>query len=297
MNAGRNITLTGMGVNAALIALKILGGVFGRSRALLADAFHSLSDFISDALVLIGLHFFHKKEDADHPYGHGKIETLVTIALGTILLIAAVRIGIGAAQAIYRGEITVPRRFTIPIAAVSIVSKEILYRLTRRIGKRIGSEAMIANAWHHRSDAMTSIVTLAGVTLAIYVPSLRMLDSYAALLVSFFIIKVAFDILRSSVRKIIDTSPPPDVLRRYSEEIEKVPGVEACHDLMCRYYADKIRMEVHIEVDGDLTVREAHGIVDRVVEGIGSRFDEVSKVLVHIDPYVSKVGRGKTAGD
>jgi len=285
LRAGRNITWIGMGVNAALITLKILGGIYGQSKALLADAVHSVSDFISDALVLVGLHFFHKEEDAEHPYGHGKIETLATIGVGLLLLVAAVRIGVDAALAIYQGELAIPHRLTILIAAVSVASKEILYHVTVRIGKRIGSEAMVANAWHHRSDAWSSVVTLVGVTLASFIPRLRVLDSYAALLVSFFIIKVALDILRSSIKKIVDTSPSAELLDQIREEACKVPGVRECHDLTGRYYADTIRMEMHVEVDPDLTVRESHAIADRVVERVRDRFGEVSNILVHIDPY------------
>jgi cation diffusion facilitator family transporter len=283
--AGRKVTLAGMGLNAALIALKIIGGVHGRSKALLADAIHSISDFLSDVLVLIGLHFLHKEEDRDHPYGHGKIETLATIGVGILLLLAALRIGVDAALSIHRGEIVAPRRYAIIIAAVAIVTKEILYRLTVRIGRRLKSEVVIANAWHHRSDAWSSVVTLVGVAFAVYVPSLRVLDSYAALLVSFFIVKVSLEILLGATKKIIDTSPSHELLERVSKVIREVPGVKQCHDLTGRYYADKIRMEIHIEVDPELTVRHAHEIADNVVARVKEEFEEVSSILVHLDPF------------
>ena len=281
-----------MVVNAILIALKTLGGIFGGSKALLADAVHSISDFVSDVLILIGLHFFHKEEDAEHPYGHGKIETLATLGVGTLLLVAAARIGVEAALAIYHGTITAPHRFTILIAAISIFSKEILYHATVRIGKRLRSEAMIANAWHHRSDAWTSAVALIGITLAVYVPKLRVLDSYAALLVSFFIIKIGIEIMRGAIRKIIDTSPPRELIGKICAEIRTVPGVKGCHDLTARYYADMIRMEAHVEVDPALTVLESHRIADEVTRRVKTRFEEISHVLVHIDPYT-----GTDAGD
>lgn len=291
LESGRRITWAGMAVNAALIIIKILGGIFGRSKALLADAAHSASDFISDLLVLIGLHFFLKDKDADHPYGHGKIETLTTIGVGALLCFAAVKIGLDAALAIHRNDIVSPERFTILIAALSIITKEALYQVTIRIGKKLKSEAMIANAWHHRSDAWSSGVTLVGVTIAAYVPSLKVLDSYAALLVSFFILKIAVDILLGAIKKIIDTSPSPEFMREVDGEIRKVPGVRDCHDLTGRYYASMIRMEAHIEVDPTLTVRESHEIIERVVTRIRGRFDEVSTLLIHIDPYVP--GRDK----
>lgn len=291
LGSGRKITWAGMWVNAALIALKIFGGIFGRSKALLADAAHSASDFVSDLLVLIGLHFFLKDKDEDHPYGHGKIETLTTMGVGVLLCFAAVKIGLDAAIAIHRGDLASPERFTIIIAALSIVSKEALYQRTVKIGRRLKSEAMIANAWHHRSDAWSSVVTLVGVTLAVYVPSLKVLDSYAALLVSFFILKIAIDILLGAIKKIIDTSPSADFMEAVDEEIRKVPGVMDCHDLTGRYYASMIRMEAHIEVDPLMTVEESHAIIDRAVERVRARFDDVSTLLIHIDPYIP--GRDK----
>jgi cation diffusion facilitator family transporter len=291
VESGRNVTWAGLAVNVALIILKILGGVYGGSKALLADAAHSVSDFVTDVIVLIGLHFFRKEKDADHPYGHGKIETLATIGIGAVLCFAAVKIGLDAALAIHRGELTAPERFTIIIAALSIVSKEALFQATFRIGKRLKSESLIANAWHHRSDAWSSVVTLAGISLAVYVPSLKVLDSYAALLVSFFILKIAIDILLSAIKKIIDTSPSAGLMAEVEEEIRKEPGVLDCHDLTGRYYASMIAMEVHIEVDPGMTVKESHDIINRVVARVRTRFIEISTLLVHIDPYIP--GRDK----
>jgi cation diffusion facilitator family transporter len=285
IEAGRNVTLAGMGINALLITLKILGGVYGNSKALLADAVHSISDFLSDVIVLVGLHFFHKEKDLDHPYGHGKIETLATIGIGVLLLLAAIRIGIEAALTIRRADIAAPHRLTILVAAFSIASKEILYHVTVRIGRRIKSEAMKANAWHHRSDAWSSAVTLVGVTLAVFVPRLRVLDSYSALFVSFFIIKIAFDILRDSIKKIIDTAPSPELIQEMCDEAVKTPGVMACHDLTARYYADRIIMEIHVEVEPSMTVLESHAIAHQVSGRLKRQFEEIENVTVHIDPY------------
>ncbi len=285
IGSGRKVTWAGMAVNAVLILLKALGGIFGGSRALLADSAHSISDFVSDVLVLIGLHFFHKEGDSEHPYGHGKIETLVTLAVGVLLLAAAAGVGVDAVLAIHRGEITVPHRFTILIAALGIASKEILYHATVRVGKRIRSEAVVANAWHHRSDAWSSAVALIGIALAVYVPKLRVLDSYAALLVSFFIVKISVDIMHGAIKKIIDTSPPPELVESIRNEIGTVAGVKGCHDLTARYYANMIRMEAHVEVDPALSVIESHRIADEVAWKVKERFEEVSSILVHIDPY------------
>ena len=291
---GRRITWIGIGVNAVLIALKLYGGTAGRSRALIADAVHSISDFVSDFIVLIGLHFLAKPEDKDHPYGHGKIETLAAIGVGLLLLTAAVKIGYEASMAIYRGEISAPHSFTIIIAALSVISKELLYQHAVRIGRKIGSEAMIANAWHHRSDAWSSIVTLGGVTAAVFVPRLRVLDSFAALFVSFFIAKVAAEILWSAVRKIVDTAPSAEFIKAVKLSVERVSGVRQCHDIMARYYARRIRMELHIVVDPGMTVAESHDIVDSVVDLITTRFEDVEKVLVHVDPDRSMFAGGNS---
>lgn len=283
--AGRNVTWAGMGINVVLIALKITGGIYGRSKALLADAAHSVSDLVSDMLVLVGLHYFRKEEDTEHPYGHGKIESLVTISIGVLLAAAAVRIGVEAALAIYQRRILAPHPYTILIAALSILAKEILFNVTVRVGKRLKSEVIVANAWHHRSDALTSVITFVGVGLAVYVPRLRILDSYAALLVSFFIVKIAYDISRSAIKKLIDTSPSAELLEKIYGEISGIPGVKACHDLTGRYYADMIRMEVHVEVDPSLSVQDSHKIADEVSARVKERFMEVSSILVHVDPY------------
>ncbi len=284
LEEGRRITWVGMGVNVVLIALKLWGGLAGRSRALIADAVHSMSDLVSDFIVLIGLHFLGKKEDEEHPYGHGKIETLAAIGVGALLLSVAVKIGYEAALAIYRGDVAAPHRFTIIIAAVSVVAKEVLYHATVRIGRKVGSEALIANAWHHRSDAWSSIVTLCGVTVASLVPRLRVLDSYAALFVSFFIARVAAEILWSAIRKIVDTAPSADFINAVRLTVERVPGVRQCHDIMARYYARRMRMELHIVVDPGMTVAEAHDIIDRVVEVVTTKFEDIEKILVHVDP-------------
>ena len=281
---GRRVTWLGMGVNAVLIALKLWGGLAGRSRALIADAVHSISDLVSDFIVLIGLHFLGKEKDEEHPYGHGKIETLAAIGVGALLLAVSVKIGYEAALAIYRGDVATPHRFTIAIAAVSVVAKEFLYQVTVRIGKKIGSEALIANAWHHRSDSWSSIVTLCGVTIASFVPRLQVIDSYAALFVSFFIVRVAVEILWSAIRKIVDTAPSAEFINAVRLTVERVPGVRQCHDIAARYYARRIRMELHIVVDPGMTVAEAHDIIDHVVKELTTKFEDIEKILVHVDP-------------
>jgi len=192
--------------------------------------------------------------------------------------------------------VSAPHRFTIIIAAVSVVSKEFLYQVTVRIGRKIDSEALIANAWHHRSDSWSSIVTLGGVTIASFVPRLQVVDSYAALFVSFFIVRVAVEILWSAIRKIVDTAPSTEFITAVRLTVERVPGVRQCHDIMARYYARRIRMELHIVVDPGMTVAEAHDIIDRVVEELTTKFENIEKVLVHVDPDRRKKPSGEEKG-
>lgn len=284
LEAGRRITWAGAAVNLLLFALKLAAGFAGRSRALVADAVHSLSDLVTDFVVLVGLHFLGKDEDATHPYGHGKIETLATIVVGSVLLAAAANIGYGAVTAAAGSDLQAPERYTIAIAALSIAVKETLYRLTVSGGRKAGSEAMIANAWHHRSDAWSSLVTLAGVALASFVPRLRVLDPLAALIVAAFIVKVAVDTLRGAVNKIIDTSPPQAFAAEVCQTVERIGGVIECHDITARFYGQRIRMELHIVVDPALTVLQAHAISDEVVAAVKARFEQVHTVLVHVDP-------------
>ncbi len=298
IRSGKRVTLGGMTVNAALTTLKFLGGVYGGSKALLADGLHSLSDLISDFLTLIGLHFYRKGKDHSHPYGHGKIETLSTLGIGVILLGAAAWIGIDAARTIYGRDFTTPRLYAIWIAGLSILSKEVLYQITARTARRIKSDVMAANAWHHRTDAITSVVALAGIALARFVPSLIFLDSYAAILVSFFIIRIGVDIIRGSVNKIIDTALPDQLIEEVEGEIKKIEGVVGVHDTAGRYYADSIAMEAHIEVDGGMTVDRAHSIANLAERRVRERFDSVTTVLLHIDPYRDgHPGRGSSSAD
>lgn len=284
--SGKKVTVGGMIVNVILTVLKFLGGIFGGSKALLADALHSLSDLVSDFLALVGLHYYRKGKDSTHPYGHGKIESLSTMGIGMILIGAALWIGIDAARTIYSRDFTTPHVYTIWIAGLSIFSKEFLYQATARVARRIRSDVLAANAWHHRSDAITSVVSITGITLARFVPGLIFLDSYAAILVSFFIIRIGVEIIRKAVGKIIDAALPAELIAAVSGRIGEIEGVIGVHDITGRYYAASITMEAHVEVDPEITVRCAHDISNLVEKSIVEDFDDITSVLVHIDPHI-----------
>ena len=220
--SGRSVTLVGILVNAFLIVLKFLAGTFGHSQALIADAVHSVSDLFTDVVVLYGLKVGRKGPDKEHHFGHARIETLASAIVGLALIATAIYVGIDAGLNIHRHTEYHPTGFALVGAAISVVLKEVLYHFTVRIGRRIKSAVIIANAWHHRSDALSSIAVLIGVTASLLKPAWHILDAYAALFVSFFIIKVGFEILWGTLREFTDTAPRPEVLGRMTRCALKV---------------------------------------------------------------------------
>lgn len=282
--AGRRVTLVGIVVNGLLIVLKMLAGIFGHSQALIADAVHSVSDLFTDAVVLVGLEIGGKPPDGDHHFGHGRIETLASTVVGVSLVVTAVYLGGKALLDIYRHTAIYPNGLAISGAALSIAFKEALYRYTVFTGRRMKSQLIIANAWHHRTDALSSVAVMAGVTGAWVNPAWHMLDAVAALIVSLIVIKVGADILRRTVREISDAAPPPDVLDKIKKCSLSVEGVIDTHDLRVRSLAGRYQMEIHVVVDGRLTVAKGHDIAKAVESCIFEEIDQAGKIIVHVDP-------------
>ena len=285
VRAGKRVTWAGVVANAFLIILKFFAGVFGHSQALIADAIHSISDFFTDAVVLVGLSMGRKAPDADHHFGHARIETTASGLVGISLLAVAVLIGYDAARDIYYHTETHPTWLAIAGAGLSILIKEFLYRYTVIVGRRIKSTAVMANAWHHRSDALSSVAVLIGVTTAQFKPGWHILDAYAALLVSFFIVKVALDILRNTLREITDTAPEPEVMEKITHCIRSVPNVIAIHDLRARTIGGRYDLSVHVVVDPGLSVVEGHEAAREVEQCLIGEIEDVGGITVHIDPY------------
>jgi cation diffusion facilitator family transporter len=285
--AGRRVTLIGVLVNTLLILLKIAAGIFGKSQALIADAVHSVSDLFTDAMVLIGLRIGRKAPDEGHPFGHARIETLVSAVIGLALIGTAIYLGVKSAFNIYHHTEYHPTYLALIGAAISVVLKEGLYHYTVRTGRRIKSQLLVANAWHHRSDALSSVAVLLGVTGARIRPSWHVLDSFAALLVSFFIVKVGLDILKESLREFTDTAPKPEVLREIRRHIRSVEGVLDMHDLRVRTSGGLYQTDVHIDVDRDLTVKEGHRIAKAVERCLEEKVEDLDSVIVHVDPALS----------
>ncbi len=288
--AGRRVTLAGGAANLLLAGLKLAAGLLGNSQALVADAAHSLSDLLSDVMVLVGLALGRRAPDADHHFGHARMETLATAALGVSLLAVAAFIGYEAARDIYTQVDRHPTWLALAGAGVSVVVKEALYQRTIRVGRRIGSEAVVANAWHHRTDALSSVAVVLGVGAAQLDPSLGVLDAYAAGLVSFFVVKVGVDVLRRAARELTDAAPRPDVLDGMVAGARAVPGVADIHDLKVRSAGGRYWTQIHVDVDGALTVTEGHAIAKAVEDRLKREFPRTQDVLVHVDPAGEEEG-------
>ena len=284
--AGRKVTLYGVGVNAALIIIKFSSGVFGNSHALIADAVHSFSDFFTDIVVLVGLKIGRKGPDEGHPFGHARIETLASAVVGIALIATAFYLGIKAAWNIYYHGEHHPSGLALSGAGLSVILKEGLYHFTIRMGRRIKSQLIIANAWHHRSDALSSVAVFLGVGAAILNPEWHILDSFAALLVSFFIVKVGLQIMGKSLHEITDAAPGSEVMTKIRGCVLSVDGVLDIHDLRVRISGGLYQMETHITVDGRITVTEGHGIANEIEKCLTEEVEDIDRVIVHVDPDI-----------
>ena len=284
--AGSKVTLVGVLVNTLLILLKLVAGIYGSSQALIADAVHSISDLFTDVVVLIGIKISKKPPDKTHHFGHARIETLASTIVGMALIGTALYIGIEASLTIYRHTEYHPTTLALFGAGVSIVLKEVLYHYTIRTGRRIKSQLIVANAWHHRSDALSSVAVFIGVAGTQINPSWHILDSFAALLVSFFIVKVGLEILRDALREFTDTAPKQEIIGKIQQCALSVNGVVDTHDLRVRTSGGLYQMEIHIVVDGQLTVLEGHKIAKAVegclVEDVGN----IGSITIHVDPEI-----------
>lgn len=280
----RFVTGVGLAANLVLVGLKFFAGVVGHSQALVADAVHSLSDTVSDLAVIIGSYFWTKPADSDHPYGHGRIETVVTLFVGSMLLLAGVGIIRGAVLSLNENGEHRPGFLALIAALLSIVIKEILFRWTKMEGERISSPAMVANAWHHRSDAFSSVPVLVAVVGTFLVPDWAFLDQIGALIVSLFIMHAAYQILQPGLLELVDSSASPEVRDKIQTISETVSGVLQVHGLRTRFIGARLHVDLHAVVDGVLTVREGHNIADTIRRNVIRSGLDVDDVVVHIEP-------------
>ena len=283
------VTWIGSVVNFLLLVFKFIAGILGHSSALVADAVHSLSDFITDIIVIVFVKMSGKPEDSDHRYGHGKYETLATALIGLALFAVGVGLLVSGAtkvsDVIKGATLPAPSMVALVAAAVSILSKEILYRYTVRVGKNLNSKAVIANAWHHRSDAFSSIGTLVGIGGAIFLGERwRILDPIAAIVVSAFIIKVSIDLIKPAVEELLERSLPDETEKQILDIIESFPEVSSPHHLRTRRIGNHIAIEVHLRMDGQTTLENAHTVASMVEKRLKEVFGPETHVGIHMEP-------------
>lgn len=281
---GQRVTIVGMLVNIGLIALKLWAGLLASSQALIADAAHSLADLFTDMIALMGLRWGSKAPDEDHPYGHARIETVAGMGMGIILFIMAAGIAFSSVGAISDSVPTEPSIIAVIAASLSIILKEILYRYTIGVGRRLRSLVLIGNAWHHRTDAFSSVAVLLGVGAVYINPAWHKADAYAALTVAALIAKVGSSLIWTAFKEIVDTAPDKKILSQLQELTTTIPGVRQAHDLKARYSGPHIFVEIHIVVEPELTVRDGHNIARQVKHQLIENVKDVTSVIVHVDP-------------
>jgi len=270
-------------VNLLLTAVKIGFGIVGHSAALIADGIHSLSDLLSDAFVLIAVKLGSREADREHPYGHRRFETLATVLLGGGLIVIAGGIAWDAAERLLHPErLMVPRRETLWIAAFSILANEWLFHYTRRIAMRTRSKLLLANAWHHRSDALSSVIVFVGIIAVLL--GFPFADAVVAIIVALMVARIGLNLLLESIRELVDTSLPDELVQEIRRVILETDGVQGIHLLRTRQMGEDAFIDAHIVVDPRITVSEGHMIADKVRDMLIEEFDDVMDVLVHIDP-------------
>lgn len=281
----RSVTWGSVAVNSALAIGKIAAGLTCASQTILADGLHSASDLLTDAAVLAGLRVSQKPADRSHPYGHRRFSTLVAMFVGATLLGAGAWIAYSAVVALHDSPPMVRADLPFAVAVAAIPIKELLYQLTRRVARREGDLSLLANAWHHRSDAFTSIaaaIGLGGVLLG--GPGWRMLDSLTALVLSAFLVVIAARVIVSSAEELIDRAPGERTLSRIRDAMGRTRGVVSFHAIRARKVGGKVEMDVHVQVDPQLTVREGHDIATAVKRAVMEADANIVEAIVHVEP-------------
>lgn len=280
----RRTTWVGLMSNIFLAAVKICAGVFGRSQVLIADGIHSISDLVTDLALLLGTMFWDRPPDEDHPHGHRRIETLITVAIGLLLAIVGLSMGIDAILHFKQPRVQHAGFLALSAASVSVVVKESLYRWTHRQAQKAHSPALEANAWHHRSDAFTSITAVIAVGTEMAHPQLAWVDRLGVLIVCIFILKAAWEIFHPALQQLVDAGAPPQIQEELAKMALQVHGVHSAHALRTRYLGPLLAVDLHIEVNGTLSVREGYEIAREVRQLLVSQGPGVADVIVQVEP-------------
>ena len=281
----KKVSAVGISINVALVIFKLLAGIIGHSGAMISDAVHSASDVLATFMAIIGVNMSRKAPDKDHPYGHDREECVASSLLSGVLLLTGMGIGYSGLEKIFlmrTSELTAPGEVALVAAAVSILTKEWMYHYTKNIALKINSAAFLADAWHHRSDALSSIGALIGIIGARM--GYPVLDPLASVVICVFIIKVSFDIFREAINRMVDRACDVEFENEMREYILRQDGVLGIDTLHTRMFGNKIYVDVEILADGEESLNKAHAIAERVHNGIEYKFPEVKHVMVHLNP-------------
>ena len=282
--AKRRVTWTGAGVNLVLAGAKFAAGFLGRSAAMVSDAAHSLSDLVSDAVVLLGLRFSDRPADEGHPYGHGRFETLAAFILGLVLIGASLLLGWEGLEKIRHPAPTVPTWLAAGAALLSLVVKEALFRWTRTVARRTGSRIIEANAWHHRTDALSSMVALVAILGAILLPEWRFLDPVGALIVALMIGGVGFKVILGAARELTDANVERELRERMTGLAADVRGVRAVRRLCARRLGNVTVVDLTVAMDPEMDVYEAHRITEYIEAKLHRHLSRLGRIFVHVEP-------------
>lgn len=279
--------ISGVGIigNILLSSFKLFAGIYGRSGAMVSDAVHSLSDVFATFIAYFGVKLSQKAADKDHPYGHERLECVASLVLGLMLLITGLGIGASGVKNILAGNyssLAVPGVIALIAAIVSIVVKEAMFWYTRYYAKKIGSTAFMADAWHHRSDAFSSIGSLIGIGGAML--GFPVMDSVASVIICLFILKVAYDILKDAISKMLDTACDDAFETELRQFVEDQPDVLRVDMLHTRLFGNKVYMDLEIGVDGNMILRESHAVAERVHDSVEASFPNIKHIMVHVNP-------------
>lgn len=281
----RRISFVGIAGNIILSAFKLFAGIVGKSGAMISDAVHSLSDVFATFIAFLGVLMSRKSADTEHPYGHERMECVASFVLGIILLITGCGIGWSGIQSIFAGNyeaLSIPRGIALIAALVSVIAKEGMYWYTRYYAKLLHSEAFMADAWHHRSDALSSIGSFIGIGGAML--GFPVMDPVASLVICLFILKAAYDILKNALNNMLDTSCDKVYEKKLADFIQAHEGVIRVDLLNTRMFGNKIYVDLEIAVDGDSSLREAHAIAEKVHDGVEREFCDVKHIMIHVNP-------------
>jgi len=283
------VTWIGLCLNVALSALKISAGVLGHSHAVLADGIHSISDTVTDFAVIIGSYYWSRPPDSNHPYGHRRLETLVTLFIGVMLIGAGAGIGWEAVLTIKEKHAQPPSMTALWAAVVSIIIKEFMYQWTARVGKKIKSMSLVANAWHHRLDSFSSIPVFIAVGISIIFPEWTFLDRIGAVFVTALIFHAAVKIIFDGIKEFVDIGASEEVLHQIKSLAESHPSVLQAHGIRTRYMGSNLQVNLHLVLDSHMTVFDGHAVAEAVKKQILERGPEVIDVDIHIEPSESKI--------